>query len=120
MTLLRVRSIADWPLLSAGFRPFFLLGACYAGLGILVWMPAFHGRLALATGFAPRDWHIHEMLFGFMSAVVTGFLFTAIPNWTGRLPIRGLPLLGWSCSGSQGGCVTFRPIPAGSQRCWSM
>ncbi len=45
-------------------------------------------------GFAPRDWHIHEMLFGFMSAVVTGFLFTAIPNWTGRLPIRGLPLLG--------------------------
>ncbi|SEH55531.1 NnrS family protein [Tardiphaga sp. OK245] len=94
MTLLRVRSIADWPLLSAGFRPFFLLGACYAGLGILVWMPAFHGWLALATGFAPRDWHIHEMLFGFMSAVVTGFLFTAIPNWTGRLPIRGLPLLG--------------------------
>ncbi|MGM4924264.1 NnrS family protein [Tardiphaga sp. 804_B3_N1_9] len=94
MTLLRVRSIADWPLLSAGFRPFFLLGACYAGLAILIWMPAFHGRLALASGFAPRDWHIHEMLFGFMSAVVTGFLFTAIPNWTGRLPIRGLPLLG--------------------------
>jgi len=94
MTPLRVRSIADWPLFSAGFRPFFLLGACYAGLGILIWMPAFHGRLALATGFAPRDWHIHEMLFGFMSAVVTGFLFTAIPNWTGRLPIRGLPLLG--------------------------
>jgi len=94
MTPLRVRSIADWPLFSAGFRPFFLLGACYAGLGILIWMPAFHGRLVLATGFAPRDWHIHEMLFGFMSAVVTGFLFTAIPNWTGRLPIRGLPLLG--------------------------
>jgi uncharacterized protein involved in response to NO len=90
----RLHSIADTPLLSAGFRPFFLLGAIYAGLSILVWMPAFHGRLAIASSFVPRDWHIHEMLYGFLPAVVTGFLFTAIPNWTGRLPIRGLPLLG--------------------------
>lgn len=90
----RLRAIADAPLLSAGFRPFFLLGALYAGLSILLWMPAFHGRLAIASSFVPRDWHIHEMLYGFLPAVVTGFLFTAIPNWTGRLPIRGLPLLG--------------------------
>lgn len=90
----RLRAIADAPLLSAGFRPFFLLGALYAGLSILAWMPAFHGRLEIASAFVPRDWHIHEMLYGFLSAVVTGFLFTAIPNWTGRLPIRGLPLLG--------------------------
>lgn len=89
----RLRAIADAPLLSAGFRPFFLLGALYAGLSILVWIPAFHGRLEIASAFVPRDWHIHEMLYGFLSAVVTGFLFTAIPNWTGRLPIRGLPLL---------------------------
>lgn len=89
-----LRAIADAPVLSAGFRPFFLLGALYAGLSILVWMPAFHGWLAIASSFVPRDWHIHEMLYGFLSAVVTGFLFTAIPNWTGRLPIRGLPLLG--------------------------
>jgi uncharacterized protein involved in response to NO len=108
MTSLRIRSIADWPLFSAGFRPLFLLGACYAGVAIMVWMPAFHGRLALATGFAPRDWHIHEMLFGFMSAVVSGFLFTAIPNWTGRLPIRGLPLLGLVALWIVGRvCVTF-------------
>jgi len=92
--LSRLRAIADAPLLSAGFRPFFLLGALYAGLSILVWMPAFHGRLEIASAFVPRDWHIHEMLYGFLSAVVTGFLFTAIPHWTGRLPIRGLPLLG--------------------------
>jgi uncharacterized protein involved in response to NO len=92
--LSRLRAIADAPLLSAGFRPFFLLGALYAGLSILVWIPAFHGRLEIASAFVPRDWHIHEMLYGFLAAVVTGFLFTAIPNWTGRLPIRGLPLLG--------------------------
>lgn len=90
----RLHAVADAPILSAGFRPFFLLGALYAGLSILVWVPAFHGRLEIASSFVPRDWHIHEMLYGFLSAVVTGFLFTAIPNWTGRLPLRGLPLLG--------------------------
>lgn len=82
-----------WPLFSAGFRPFFLLGALHAGLAVLLWMPVFTGQLTLTTAFAPRDWHVHEMLYGFLPAIVTGFLFTAIPNWTGRLPIRGLPLL---------------------------
>lgn len=33
------------------------------------------------------------MLYGYVPAVITGFLFTAIPNWTGRLPIQGKPLL---------------------------
>ena len=47
----------------------------------------------MATAFAPRDWHVHELLFGYVPAVVTGFLLTAIPNWTGRLPIQGTPLL---------------------------
>ena len=42
--------------------------------------------------FTPHDWHMHEMLFGFMPAAITGFLLTAVPNWTGRLPVRGLPL----------------------------
>src|SRR3954451_12731311 len=51
------------------------------------------GELSLTTGFTPRDWHVHEMLYGFLSAVITGFLFTAIPNWTGRLPLRGRPLM---------------------------
>jgi uncharacterized protein involved in response to NO len=32
------------------------------------------------------------MLFGFVGAMVAGFLLTAIPNWTGRLPIAGPPL----------------------------
>src|SRR3954453_14920309 len=83
-----------WKLLSSGFRPFFLLGSVYAGLAILVWLPVFTGELTLTTSFAPRDWHVHEMLYGYLPAVITGFLFTAIPNWTGRLPLRGTPLLG--------------------------
>src|SRR6202049_1498698 len=80
-------------LFSSGFRPFFLLGSIYAGLAILVWLPVFMGELTLTTAFAPRDWHVHEMLYGYLPAVMTGFLFTAIPNWTGRLPIQGKPLL---------------------------
>lgn len=89
----RLKPYNGWPLLTVGFRPFFLLGAIYAGLEVLVWLPMFNGELSLMTAFAPRDWHVHEMLYGYVPAVITGFLFTAIPNWTGRLPIQGKPLL---------------------------
>lgn len=81
-------------LLSYGFRPFFLLGALYAGLAVLVWLPVLRGALDTASLFAPLDWHSHEMLYGYLAAVLTGFLLTAIPNWTGRLPVQGYPLLG--------------------------
>ena len=80
-------------LLSYGFRPFFLFGGCYAALTIMIWLPLFYGELVLPTTFSPRDWHVHEMLYGYIPAVVTGFLLTSIPNWTGRLPLQGGPLL---------------------------
>ena len=89
----RLREHSGPALLSYGFRPFFLFGAVYAALAILVWLPLFYGEIALATAFTPRDWHVHEMLYGYVPAVVTGFLLTAIPNWTGRLPLQGGPLL---------------------------
>ncbi len=76
-------------LFSYGFRPFFLAGALYAGLGILIWVPLYFGDIALPTTFSPLDWHIHEMLYGYLPAVMAGFLLTAIPNWTGRPPLRG-------------------------------
>jgi len=79
--------------LSCGFRPFFLFGSLFSGLSILLWLPQFYDRLDLASRFAPLDWHIHELYFGFLPAIITGFLFTAVPNWTGRMPIRGTPLL---------------------------
>ncbi len=88
----RLREYQAWPLFANSFRPFFLLGSVQAALAILVWLPVFYGELTLTSVFAPRDWHVHEMLYGFLPAAITGFLFTAIPNWTGRLPIRGTPL----------------------------
>lgn len=93
MAVPRYRDFRGWPVLAAGFRPFFLLGAIQAAVAILVWLPLFYGELRLTTAFAPRDWHVHEMLYGYLPAVITGFLFTAIPNWTGRLPLQGTPLL---------------------------
>lgn len=80
-------------ILSYGFRPFFLLAALQAGGAIVFWIPLFSGQIETQSAFAPVDWHIHEMLFGYLTAVVTGFLLTAIPNWTGRLPVQGVPLL---------------------------
>src|SRR5450759_1125773 len=104
----RLRAHRGPVLLSYGFRPFFLLGAIYAGLAILAWLPLFNGELALSTAFGPIDWHVHEMLYGYLPAVVTGFLLTAIPNWTGRLPIQGLPLLTLVAVWLAGRvCVTF-------------
>jgi len=88
----RLRDSRGPALLSYGFRPFFLFGAIYAGLAILAWLPMFNGELALSTAFGPIDWHVHEMLYGYLPAVVTGFLLTAIPNWTGQLPLQGMPL----------------------------
>ena len=90
----RSRNYTGWPLFANSFRPFFLFAAIQAGLSILVWLPLFHGELSVSSAFAPRDWHVHEMLYGFLPAVITGFLFTAIPNWTGRLPIQGISLGG--------------------------
>lgn len=89
----RLRDYKGPALLSYGFRPFFLLGSLYAGLAILAWLPLFYGELELSTAFAPRDWHIHEMLYGYLPAVITGFLLTAVPNWTGRMPLQGKALL---------------------------
>lgn len=80
-------------ILSYGFRPFFLFGAIYGALTILLWIPMLVGALENRSLMLPVDWHAHEVLFGFLPAIVTGFLLTAIPNWTGRLPVQGYPLL---------------------------
>ncbi|MCS6292454.1 MAG: NnrS family protein, partial [Nitrospira sp.] len=79
--------------LSYGFRPFFLSAALFAGLAIPVWAVILTGWTDSPFRYAPRDWHVHEMLFGFLPAVITGFLLTAMPNWTDRPPLRGTPLL---------------------------
>jgi uncharacterized protein involved in response to NO len=70
--------IALWNL---GFRPFFLLAGAFSTLSILGWVihvPGFGSRLYLSNPL----WHAHEMIFGYAFAVIVGFLFTAVRNWT--------------------------------------
>ncbi|WP_417599442.1 NnrS family protein [Pararhodobacter oceanensis] len=77
---------------SLGFRPFFLLAALWAALAMLLWIGALTGVVELPTSFDPVSWHAHEFLFGYLGAVIAGFLLTAVPNWTGRPPLQGAPL----------------------------
>jgi uncharacterized protein involved in response to NO len=90
--LSRRREYSGPALFSYGFRPFFLGAGAWAALGIMLWVPQYLGELVLPTAFPALDWHIHEMLYGYVAASIAGFLLTAIPNWTGRLPINGAPL----------------------------
>src|SRR5262245_46933420 len=88
------RNYAGPAIFSYGFRPFFLGGAIWAAVAVLAWIPIHAGALAWQSAIGPLDWHIHEMLYGYVPAIVAGFLLTAIPNWTGRLPVCGAPLAG--------------------------
>ena len=78
--------------LDYAFRPMFLAAGSWAVIALALWLAMFFGYVQLPTRFDPLAWHVHEMLFGFVMAAVAGFLLTAIPNWTGRLPVRGYPL----------------------------
>ncbi len=75
-----------------GFRPFFLGAGLWSFTALGLWLAALAGGLELRSAFDPVTWHAHEMLFGYAGAVIAGFLLTAIPNWTGRLPLSGAPL----------------------------
>ena len=92
-TMQKLRAYQGPALFSHGFRPFFFFGAIYAGAMVPLWLAIFAGDVTLPSVLAPRDWHVHEMLFGYVAAVIAGFLLTAVPNWTGRLPIQGTPLM---------------------------
>src|SRR6185295_11132217 len=92
LALRRARVAASLPFLRGGFRPFFFGGAAWAVLALLLWLAVLSGATALPSALDSLAWHRHEMLFGFVGAVICGFLLTAIPNWTGRLPIAGSPL----------------------------
>jgi uncharacterized protein involved in response to NO len=94
LALRQARMAAAPPFLRGGFRPFFFGGACWAVIALSLWLLSLAGSFVLPSQFEPLAWHRHEMLFGFVGAVVGGFLLTAIPNWTGRLPIAGGPLAG--------------------------
>ena len=100
--------------LDYAFRPMFLAAGSWAVIALALWLAMFFGYVQLPTRFDPLAWHVHEMLFGFVMAAVAGFLLTAIPNWTGRLPVRGYPLAALACLWLVGriACLISADLPA--------
>lgn len=88
----QMRSWQGPALFSYGYRPFFLFASIWAVFSIIAWVMTFTGHETLAIAIDPFSWHAHSFLFGYLWAVIAGFLMTAVPNWTGRLPIVGWPL----------------------------
>ena len=97
-------------ILSYGFRPFFFGAALVATLAMLNWLALLHGAGIEPVALSPLEWHMHEMLFGYGSAAIAGFLLTAVPNWTGRLPVSGWPLLGLALLWLAGRLVLLLPF----------
>jgi uncharacterized protein involved in response to NO len=86
--------LAGLPLFSLGFRPFYLLAGLAAVLTVPSWLLVYFGLVPLEPALPATLWHLHEMLFGFVAAVLVGFLYTAVPNWTGRPTPKGAKLAG--------------------------
>jgi uncharacterized protein involved in response to NO len=80
-------------LFASGFRPFFLLAGLDAVANMAAWMVVyFRPELWPENAMPAVYWHAHEMLFGFVAAAIGGFMLTAVPNWTGSPPYRGISL----------------------------
>jgi uncharacterized protein involved in response to NO len=80
-------------LFSYGFRPFFLAAIAFACLAIPIWLVVRSAGVMPLPKLAPQLWHGHEMLFGFITAAIAGFLLTAVPSWTGARGFAGWPLV---------------------------
>ncbi len=74
------------------FRPFFIAAGIWATLAVPFWLLNYFGIMIVIDNFNIFLWHQHEILYGFVAAAIAGFILTAIPNWTGRLPIKNKPL----------------------------
>ena len=97
-------------ILSYGFRPFFLGAGIFAVLAMVLWTGALtRGWPVGGETYGALHWHAHEMVFGYAGATLAGFLLTAIPNWTGRLPLSGTPLLVLFCLWLAGRIAMLQP-----------
>ncbi len=80
-------------LFSYPFRIFFLSMTLLALLAIPAWVMQITGVIQLPLAMPGLLWHQHEMLFGFLSAAIAGFLLTAVCVWTQTNRLHGLALL---------------------------
>jgi uncharacterized protein involved in response to NO len=76
------KPVFDYPLFAMGFRAFFALAGLSALALIAVWNSLSDGSLHIDNYYPAINWHAHEMLLGYSTAVIAGFLLTAVRNWT--------------------------------------
>lgn len=96
-------------ILAYGFRIFFLLGALSAVALMMAWISVYAFGFTFANHFDLIQWHAHEMLFGFIGAIIAGFMLTAPGNWTGRPMPKGGVLGGLAALWLAGRIVLFLP-----------
>ncbi|MGX1113920.1 uncharacterized protein involved in response to NO [Pseudoalteromonas sp. MBR-15] len=84
---------SDVALFQLAFRPLFLCGGLFSCIALVVWGLVLNGHWSFSPYGGALFWHSHEMLFGFVCAIVIGFLLTAVQNWTGLRSIHGRKLL---------------------------
>ena len=100
---------SGFALWNLGFRPFYLLASFFAALSVLLWVAQFSGFVP-AVYRQGSVWHAHEMLFGYTSAVVAGFLLTAVRNWTNRPTPTGTPLMALAALWVAGRVLILTPL----------
>lgn len=100
------------PLLTLGFRPFFLAAGASALLSMLIWLGMLRGLMPINTLYAGSAWHGHEMLFGYAMAVIAGFLLTAVRNWTGQATAAGAELAALLAVWLVARALPWLPLPA--------
>jgi uncharacterized protein involved in response to NO len=99
---------AAFALWNLGFRPFYFLASVFAALSVALWTCEYAGYLSAGYLRVPV-WHGHEMLFGYTLAVVTGFLFTAVRNWTGQPTPTGALLAAYAALWAAGRVLVLTP-----------
>lgn len=87
-----ISRLDTYSILALGFRPFFLVAGAAAILDVAVWLAMLNGLWPPPSHLAGVAWHAHAMLFGYLTAVLAGFLLTAVRNWTGMPTATGARL----------------------------
>lgn len=100
---------AQSALWALGFRPFYLLASLFSAVSVLLWTAQFSGYLSSEYLSGPL-WHGHEMLFGYATAVIAGFLLTAVRAWTNQATPSGLPLMALAALWVCGRVLVFTPL----------
>lgn len=82
------------PIWRQAHRPFLLFGVLFGSFTPLFWVFLLQGTISSQPYGGGLFWHAHEMLFGFVGAIVIGFLLTAVQTWTGIRGLHGKGLIG--------------------------